>query len=117
MKQPPLGNLHCAVQTIQTSLSFAFLTFLAFPCTISDNMISSKFHQSLWLGLLFASAAQSLSLDSFGGQAERKLLMENVVGESEAQQRTVLIQASNDEEKDYTCTKTKLCKLGCCGPL
>jgi hypothetical protein len=80
-------------------------------------MISSRFRHSLWLSLVFASAAQSLSLDSFGGQAEKKLLMENVVGESEPQQRTMLMQANNDEEKDYTCSKTKLCKLGCCGPL
>ena len=80
-------------------------------------MLSLQLRRSLWLSLTFAWAAQSLRLDTFGGQAETKLLMDNVVGESDRQQRSMLMQANEEEEEDYTCSKTKPCKLGCCGPL
>lgn len=80
-------------------------------------MPSSRLRRGLWLSVAFACAAQALSLDSFGGQAEAKLLMEKIVGKTEPQQRTMLMQANEDEDNDYTCSKSKPCKLGCCGPL
>ena len=71
----------------------------------------------LCLGLSLLSAVHALRLDTFGGQAESKLLMERIVGrESTPAARQMLLQANNDEP-DYTCSATKPCKLGCCGPL
>lgn len=80
-------------------------------------MAPSRLRRGLWLSLAFACAAQALSLDTFGGQAEAKLLMDRIVGKSDTQQHKMLLQANTDEENDYTCSKTKGCKLGCCGPL
>jgi chitinase len=67
---------------------------------------------SLWLFL----TVEALKLNSFSGQAENKLLMENVAGqEATPQAREMLLKAN--ENPDYTCTATKPCDLGCCGPL
>ncbi|KNG45018.1 glycoside hydrolase family 18 protein [Stemphylium lycopersici] len=69
---------------------------------------------ALSLGLLLT--AEALDLGSFGGQAELRLLMENVAGqETTPEAREMLIKAN--EKPDYTCTAIKSCDLGCCGPL
>lgn len=69
------------------------------------------------LGLCLLMTVEALDLSSFSGQAETKLLMESVTGiESTPQARQMLIQA-NENKPDYTCTATKPCDLGCCGPL
>jgi chitinase len=69
----------------------------------------------LGFGLLFT--VEALDMNSFAGQAETKLLMESVAGmETTPQAGEMLIQAANDPP-DYTCTATKGCDLGCCGPL
>lgn len=80
-------------------------------------MLSSRLHRGHWPSLVFACAAQALSLDAFRGQTEAKLLIERLVGKSESQQRTMLMQADENEETDYTCSKSKPCELGCCGSL
>ncbi|KAF7672440.1 glycoside hydrolase family 18 protein [Alternaria burnsii] len=71
----------------------------------------------LYLGLSLLSTVQALNLGSFGGQAETKLLLESVAGmETTPQAREMLLRATNNQP-DYTCTATKSCDLGCCGPL
>ena len=71
----------------------------------------------LYLGLSLLSTVQALNLGSFGGQAETKLLLESVAGmETTPQAREMLLRAINNQP-DYTCTATKPCNLGCCGPL
>jgi chitinase len=71
--------------------------------------------RAFYLGLLLT--VEALDMSSFAGQAETKLLVENVAGmESTPQARQMLVQA-NDDPPDYTCTATKGCDLGCCGPL
>jgi chitinase len=69
----------------------------------------------LFLGILIT--IEALDLSSFAGQAEIKLLIENVAGqETTPQAREMLIKA-NEDPPDYTCTAKKPCNLGCCGPL
>ncbi|KAI6779851.1 putative chitinase [Emericellopsis cladophorae] len=71
----------------------------------------------LCLGMMLVCMAHALKLDTFAGQAEAKLLLEAIVDQPEVQQRKMVVQAHQDEEEDYTCSESKPCKLGCCGPL
>lgn len=70
----------------------------------------------IYLSLGLFSITEALDLSTFGGQAEAKKLMEGIVGKSDADARRMLFQA-NDDEEDYTCSATKPCSIGCCGPL
>jgi chitinase len=71
----------------------------------------------LCLGLGLMLTVEALDLSSFSGQASTKLLIESVVGiETTPQAREMLLQVKEDSP-DYTCTATKRCDLGCCGPL
>lgn len=64
----------------------------------------------------FLLVVDAIDLSTFTGQAEMKLLVENVAGqEATPQAREMLLQA--EDKPDYTCTATKRCDLGCCGPL
>ena len=69
----------------------------------------------LILGLL--STVQALDLSSFAGQAKNRLLMENVAGQETTPQALEMLLTANENPPDYTCTATKPCDLGCCGPL
>jgi chitinase len=69
----------------------------------------------LSLGLL--STVEALDLSSFAGQAEVKVLFENVAGKEATPQARELLAQANENPPDYTCTATKPCDLGCCGPL
>jgi chitinase len=70
----------------------------------------------MYLSLAVLLTVEALNLGSFTGQAENRLLMENVAGqEATPQAREMLLKAN--ENPDYTCTATKSCDLGCCGPL
>jgi chitinase len=69
----------------------------------------------LSLGLL--STVEALDLSSFAGQAEVKVLLENVAGKEATPQARELLAQANENPPDYTCTATKPCDLGCCGPL
>ena len=76
---------------------------------------ASVWRLSISLSLFLTAGA--LNLSSFAGQAKNRLLMENVAGlEYTPQAREMLIEA-NEGPPDYTCTATKPCDLGCCGPL
>lgn len=68
----------------------------------------------IYLGLLLT--VEAIDMSTFAGQAETRLLLESVVGmETTAEAGEMLLRAK--EEPDYTCTATKRCNLGCCGPL
>jgi chitinase len=69
----------------------------------------------LSLGLL--STVEALDLSSFAGQAEVKVLLENVAGKEATPPAGELLAQANENPPDYTCTATKPCDLGCCGPL
>lgn len=69
----------------------------------------------LSLGLLLT--VEALDLSSFSGQANNRLLMENVAGQETTPQARELLSKANMAPADYTCTATKPCNLGCCGPL
>ena len=73
--------------------------------------------QRLCLGLVLFLNVNAIDLSTFSGQAETKLLMESVAGqETTTKAREMLLKAA-DDPPDYTCTATKRCDLGCCGPL
>jgi chitinase len=69
------------------------------------------------LGLGLLMTVEALDLSSFAGQAENKLLIENVAGQETTPQAREMLMKANDGPPDYTCTATKPCNLGCCGPL
>lgn len=72
--------------------------------------------KSLALSLSLLLTTEALDLNSFGGQAEVRLLMENVAGQETTPEAREMLTKAN-EKPDYTCTATKSCDLGCCGPL
>jgi chitinase len=69
------------------------------------------------LGLSLLSTVEALDLNTFAGQAEVKVLLENVAGKEATPQAREWLTAANENPPDYTCTATKGCDLGCCGPL
>ncbi|KAK3333760.1 hypothetical protein B0T19DRAFT_459130 [Cercophora scortea] len=58
--------------------------------------------------------ALHLDLDTFAGQAEASLL-EEAVAENSRHEVSKLMARASDVAPDYSCSKTKPCKLGCCG--
>jgi len=71
----------------------------------------------LALGLALPSAyAHHLDLNTFAGQAEAWRL-EPIVATQGRSEVLGSLRARDDELPDYSCTATKGCKLGCCGPL
>lgn len=69
------------------------------------------------LALSLAALANGLALDTFGGQAEASILEDKVVDKSHHEAARLLKVAEADEKDDYTCSKTRGCKIGCCGSL
>jgi hypothetical protein len=73
------------------------------------------------LGLLCASVAKGLDLDTFTGQAQvlgrqREMILNQNQGDDTAKPMRMMAEPEADDS-DGKCTKKKGCKLGCCGPL
>ncbi|KAF5549992.1 killer toxin subunits alpha beta [Fusarium mexicanum] len=72
-------------------------------------------------GLLCASVAKGLDLDTFTGQAQvlgrqREMILSQQQGDNEVKPMRMMAEPEADDS-DGKCTKKKGCKLGCCGPL
>ncbi len=66
--------------------------------------------------------AQSESATAFakGFWAQAKelgLVPSSTASQPQGKSRLLTVQATGDEEPDYTCSSTKACAIGCCGPL
>ncbi|KAH7117369.1 hypothetical protein EDB81DRAFT_916109 [Dactylonectria macrodidyma] len=71
----------------------------------------------LSVGLGLASITHALNLTSFAGQSEARLLEAAVASESDTTVSALVTEADDAEEDEYVCSKTKDCKIGCCGAL
>lgn len=74
------------------------------------------------LGLLYASVVKGLDLDTFTGQAQvlgrqREMIMRQDQGEVDKAKPMRIMADPEKDDSDGKCSKTKGCKLGCCGPL
>lgn len=73
-------------------------------------------------GLLCSPVAQALDLDTFLGQAQvlgrqREMIMSQYQSNDNTVKPMRMAAKAEADEGDAKCTKSKGCKLGCCGPL
>jgi chitinase len=82
----------------------------------------SLFRALVALGFLYASVVKGLDLDTFTGQAQvlgrqREMIMRQHQSEDGTVKPMLIMVEPEKDDLDGKCTKTKGCKLGCCGPL
>jgi chitinase len=73
------------------------------------------------LGLFCALSVRALDLNSFTGQAQvlgrqREMILNQHQDDGTVKPMRMMAEPEADDS-DGKCTKTKGCKLGCCGPL
>ncbi|EXL90976.1 hypothetical protein FOIG_15781 [Fusarium odoratissimum NRRL 54006] len=78
-------------------------------------------HRFMAFWLLFTSVAKGLDLNTFTGQAQvlgrqREMILNQYKSDGTVQPMRMMVKPDTDDS-DGKCTKTKGCKLGCCGPL
>lgn len=91
------------------SMTLYLYTKMSFPCRFV----------AVWF--LCTSVATALDLNTFSGQAQvlgrqREMILNQHQTDKTAQPMRMMAKPDSDDS-DGECTKTKGCKLGCCGPL